>query len=277
MQVDPRSRFDNFVVGSANRLAYAAALAVAESPGLVYNPLFIYSSSGLGKTHLIGAIGNHALTRAPSLSVEYVQLEDFAQQLQAAIGAGELDAFKLRYGRVDIFLMDDLQHLTGHPEAQAELLRLLVALPGTGRQIIMTADRPPMEILDIDERLIGKLSGGLIVDVGVPDHDTRMTILRHRADERDVKFKAGVVEELASVEFVSVRELQGAMNRLIAHQALEGSLEPAQVRSIAGIPEPAPPMAFQSRRASSSRASFRENHTARTRPWAMLSAMTPAI
>src|SRR6478736_5152396 len=148
MQVDPRARFDNYVVGTANRLAVAAARNVAEAPGAVYNPLFIYSSSGLGKTHLIGAIGNHALQRNPELSVEYVALEDFVQQLHAAIASGEMDRFKQRYGRVDV-----LQFLTGRRETQSELLRLLNSLQGSGRQIIMTSDRPPAEIADVDERL----------------------------------------------------------------------------------------------------------------------------
>lgn len=243
MQVESRFRFDNYVVGPSNRLAYSAALATAESPGGVYNPLFLYSSFGLGKTHLVSAIGNHALVRAPSLSVEYVTLDDFASQLQAAVGAGELDVFRLRYGRVDILLVDDMQELTGQHDAQTELLRLLSALPGTGRQVILTSDRPPMEIPGVDERLIGRLSGGLIVDIGVPEYDTRLGILRRRAEHRDMCLSAGVLEELARVEFTNVRELQSAMHRLFAHQTLDGSLDPSQVRSIAGIPEPAPPPA----------------------------------
>src|SRR5438105_4007902 len=216
MQVDPRHRFDNFIVGSANRLAVAAARAVADSPGNVYNPLFIYSSSGLGKTHLIGAIGNQALNRAPGLSVEYAGLDDFVQQLHAAIAAGEIERFKNRYERVDVLLIDDVQFLTGRRETQSELLRLLNALQGSGRQIVMTSDRPPAEISDVDERLISRLSGGLIVDIGVPDFETRVAILRGKAEERKVSFAAGVIEELARLDFTSVRELTGAMNRLVA-------------------------------------------------------------
>ncbi|MES2178588.1 MAG: DnaA/Hda family protein [Gemmatimonadota bacterium] len=243
MQVDPRARFDNYVVGTANRLAVAAARAVSESPGQVYNPLFIYSSSGLGKTHLIGAIGNHAIQRAPELSVEYVALEDFVQQLHAAIASGEMERFKQRYGRVDILLVDDVQFLTGRRETQSELLRLLNSLQGSGRQIIMTSDRPPAEISDVDERLISRLSGGLIVDIGAPDFETRVAILRGKCEERKISFAPGVIEELARVEFANIRELQGAMNKLSAHQALDGTLTPAQVRALAGIPEPAPPPA----------------------------------
>jgi chromosomal replication initiation ATPase DnaA len=243
MQVDPHARFDNYVVGKANRLAVAAAHAVAEAPGAVYNPLFIYSSSGLGKTHLIGAIGNDAIRRNPELSVEYVSVEDFVQQLHAAVASGEMERFKHRYGRVDVLLLDDLQFLTGRRETQSEVLRLLNSLQGSGRQIIMTSDRPPAEIADVDERLISRLSGGLIVDIGAPDFETRVAILREKSAERSLQFAPGVIEELARVEFANIRELQGAMNRLSAHQSLDGTLTPAQVRDIVGVPQPAPPPA----------------------------------
>jgi chromosomal replication initiator protein len=236
MEVEARSRFDNYVVGSANRLAVAAARAVAESPGGVYNPLFVYGASGLGKTHLIGAIGNEAVARAPGLNVEYLSLEDFIEQIHAAVAVGEMERFKQRYGRVDVLLLDDMQFLTGRRETQSELLRLLNALQGSGRQIVMTSDRPPSEISDVDERLISRLSGGLIVDIGVPDFETRVAILRGKADERKVSFAPGVIEELARLDFSSVRELQGAMNRLIAQQSLDGTLTPAQVRSVLGAP-----------------------------------------
>lgn len=235
MQVEPRSRFDNYVVGSANRLAVAAARAVAESPGGVYNPLFVYGSSGLGKTHLIGAIGNEAIARAPELSVEYLPLEDFIEQIHAAVAVGEMERLKQRYGRVDVLLLDDMQFLTGRRETQSELLRLFNALQGSGRQIVMTSDRPPTEISDVDERLISRLSGGLIVDIGLPDFETRVAILRSKAEERNVSFAAGVIEELARLDYTSVRELQGAMNRLSAQQALDGTLTPAQVRSVLGM------------------------------------------
>ena len=243
MQVDPRARFDNYVVGTANRLAVAAARAVADAPGAVYNPLFIYSSAGLGKTHLIGAIGNHAIQRNPDLSMEYIALEDFVQQLYAAIASGEMERFKQRYGRVDLLLVDDVQFLTGRRETQTELLRLLNALHGSGRQIIMTSDRPPTEIADVDERLITRLSGGLIVDIGAPDFETRIAILHEKCEERSLSFAPGVIEELARVEFANIRELLGAMNRLGAHQSLDGTMTPAQVRDIVGIPRPAPPPA----------------------------------
>ncbi|HKW48995.1 MAG TPA: DnaA/Hda family protein, partial [Gemmatimonadaceae bacterium] len=239
MQVDPRHRFDNFIVGSANRLAVAAARAVAESPGAVYNPLFIYSGSGLGKTHLMGAIGNHVSSHAANLDIEYVSLDDFVEQLHAAIASGEGERFKQRYQRVDVLLIDDMQFLTGRRETQTELLRLLNAMQGSGRQIVMSSDRPPAEIADVDERLITRLSGGLIVDIGTPDFETRIAIMRAKCEERGVKFWPGVVEELGRLEFRNVRELQGALNRLIAFQTLGGEqIKPEDVLTVLGdLPE----------------------------------------
>ena len=235
MQVESRSRFDNYVVGSANRLAVAAARAVAESPGGVYNPLFVYGASGLGKTHLIGAIGNEAMERSPELNVEYLSLEDFVEQIHAAVATGEMSRFKQRYGRVDVLLIDDMQFLTGRRETQSELLRLLTALQGSGRQIVMTSDRAPSDIADVDERLISRMSGGLIVDIGLPDFETRVAILRGKADERQVTFAPGVLEELARLDFPSVRDLQGAMHKLAAEQSHEGTITPAQVRTVLGV------------------------------------------
>ena len=233
MQVDARHKFENFVTGSANRLAVAAARAVAEQPGLTYNPLFIYGGSGLGKTHLIAAIGNLVHHRDPKLSVEYVTLDEFVEQLHAAIAANEGERFKQRYGRVDVLLLDDVQFLTGRRETQTELLRLLNALSATGRQVVMTSDRPPADIPDVDERLITRLSGGLIVDVGAPDYETRVAILRAKCDERGVRFQPGVIDELATLEFNNIRELHGALNRLIAAQTLGGQLvQRDQVRAM---------------------------------------------
>jgi chromosomal replication initiator protein DnaA len=231
--LDGRFRFDNYVVGASNRLAVAAARAVAESPGASYNPLFIYSPSGLGKTHLIGAIGFAAKQLQPDLVVEYVPLDDFVDQLHLAISSGQAEAFKQRYQRVDLLLIDDVQFLTGRRETQSEMLRIFNALQGSGRQIIMASDRPPSEIADVDERLVTRLAGGLIVDIGLPEYETRVAILRNKCAEREMSFADGVLEELARMPCGSVRELQGALNRLAAHAALgERPVTPANVRSI---------------------------------------------
>ncbi|HEX4933081.1 MAG TPA: DnaA/Hda family protein, partial [Gemmatimonadaceae bacterium] len=247
--LDGRFRFDNFVVGAANRLAASAARAVAEAPGAAYNPLFIYSSSGLGKTHLLGAVGHLARQLHPELGIEYLTLDDFVAQLHQAIGTGQADAFKRRYAGVGLLLLDDVQFLTGRVETQSELLRVFNALQGSGRQIVMTCDRPPAEIADVDERLVSRLAGGLLVDVGAPDYETRVAILRAKCAERDVRFAAGVLEELARSPAHNVRELQGSLNRLIAHQALLdaplGLTDVWHVLGSARSAEPAPPDEFE--------------------------------
>src|SRR5687768_2163799 len=231
--LDGRFRFDNYVVGASNRLAVAAGRAVAESPGTSYNPLFIYSPSGLGKTHLIGAIGFAAKQLQPELVVEYVPLDDFVDQLHLAVSSGQADAFKQRYQRVDLLLIDDVQFLTGRRETQSEMLRIFNSLQSSGRQIVMASDRPPAEIADVDERLVTRLAGGLIVDIGLPEYETRVAILRNKCVERELTFADGVLEELARMPCGSVRELQGALNRLAAHEALgERSVTSQNVRSI---------------------------------------------
>ncbi|MBK6487810.1 MAG: ATP-binding protein [Gemmatimonadetes bacterium] len=241
--LDGRFRFDNFVIGAANRLASSAARAVADAPGAAYNPLFIYSSSGLGKTHLLGAIGHHARQLHPGLAIEYLTLDDFVSQLHQAIATGQADGFKRRYAGVGLLLLDDVQFLTGRVETQSEVLRVFNALQGSGRQIVMTCDRPPTEISDVDERLISRLAGGLIVDVGVPDYETRVAILRSKCGDRGVRFAAGVLEELARTPATNVRELQGSLNRLVAHQSLlEVPLGVADVWHVVGaLHTPAPP------------------------------------
>ena len=223
MQLDSRLRFDTFVVGSANRLAVAAARAVADSPGVVYNPLFMYGGSGLGKTHVMSAIGNQVRQRDANAVVELVTLDDFVAELHTAIATRTVERFKEEYLQVSVLLIDDVQFLTGHRETQTELLRIFNALHSDGRQIVMTSDRPPAEISDVDERLLTRLSGGLIVDVGAPDYETRMAILKAKCEERGVRFRGGVIDELGRLEFRNVRELQGALNRLIASQTLGGN------------------------------------------------------
>jgi chromosomal replication initiator protein len=250
VHIDSRLRFDNFVVGSANRLAVAAARAVAETPGSVYNPLFMYSSSGLGKTHLMSAIGNQVAQKHKGLVVQLVTLDDFVEELHEAIAAGDTEPFKNRYLQVGVLLIDDMQFLTGHRETQTELLRIFNALTADGRQIVMTSDRPPSDIADVDERLITRLSGGLIVDIGTPDYETRMAILKAKCEERGVRFRGGVIDEVCRLEFKNVRELQGALNRLIAFQTLGGEqIDSDAVISILGD------LAEQHRRVNPPRAS----------------------
>ena len=236
MRLDPRLRFDSLVVGAGNRLAVAAARAVAEAPGAVYNPLFIYGGTGLGKTHLLGCVGHLAEALHPGIEIEYLSLDEFMEQLHAAVSAGQMESFSRRYERVGILLIDDVQFLTGRRETQAELLKLFERMQTAGGQIVLTSDRPPSEIPDVDDRLISRLSGGLIVDVTAPDYETRVAILRNNCEERRLAFKGGVLEELARFNFQNVRELQGALNRLVAHQTV--SVESPAVKSPTPTPRP---------------------------------------
>ena len=216
-------RFDNFVVGPANRLAVAAARAVAEGPGAVYNPLVIYGGSGLGKTHLLGAIAAHATHLAPDLQVETLATEELVRRLAEAVATGQLDGLMARLQKCDLLLLDDVQFLTGHPETQQVLLRLFNALQGAGKQIVLTSDRPPHDIADVDERLVTRLAGGLTVDVAIPDYETRLAILDAKCRERGVQVGRPQLEQLALRDGMSVRELQGQLNRLVAEREL---LEP---------------------------------------------------
>ncbi len=233
--LDGGYRFETFVIGSSNRLAASAAHAVAEAPGTAYNPLFVYGGSGLGKTHLVAAIAFQARQTQHDLRVEFSTGEEVAERLHKAIAAGQQAEFARRYQEVDLLLLDDVQFLTGQRETQTELLRLFNLMQGKGRQLVMTSDRPPAEIPDVDQRLLSRLSGGLIVDVGAPDYEMRLAILRNACADRTLEFGDGVLEETARLPYANVRELKGALNRLSAFQQLEGQeLTADDVRAVLG-------------------------------------------
>lgn len=222
LELDSRFTFDSFVVGPANRLASAASRRVAELPGAAYNPLFLYSASGLGKTHLITAIGHHARRLHPSLSVVYDTLENFMEQAMSAIERGERDEFRNRVRDVGLLMLDDVQFLAGRRGAQDELLRVLDALSARSGQLVLASDRPPAEINDLDDRLLSRFAGGLIADIGAPEYETRVAIVNRKAEERGHRLLTGVAESLARISFGNVRELQGGLNRLLAIQELDG-------------------------------------------------------
>ena len=235
--LNPRFTFETFVVGAANRLAVTAGRTVAENPGSAYNPLFIYSGSGLGKTHLLMALGHAAKVIAAQLNIEYLTLDEYVEAFHAAIAAGQGDVFRRRFQNVDVLLVDDVQFLTNRKEMQAELLRLTEALQQSGHQIVLASDRPPAEIADLDERLISRFSGGLVVDMGIPDYETRVAILRRKAEERGTSFQPGVLETVAKVEYPNVRELMGGLNRLIAFQAVnDAPINAEAARKVLGVP-----------------------------------------
>ncbi len=219
-ELNPRFSFETLVVGAGNRLAVTAARTVAESPGTAYNPLFIYGPTGLGKTHLLMAIGQRARELASQLSVEYVTLDEFVEAYHAAVAAGQSDALRSRFDRVDVLLVDDVHFLTHRREMQAELLRIVGQLQSAGKQIVLTSDCPPSEIENLDERLLSRFDGGLVVDIGAPDLETRIAILNRRSEEREATFAEGVLDAVANIEVPNVRELLGLLNRLVAYQAV---------------------------------------------------------
>ena len=243
----PQFRFETLVVGAANRLAATAARAVAEAPGSVYNPLFVYARPGLGKTHLLMAIAHAAVAIDPRLVVEYLTLDAFLESFTTAVASGQGDAYRRRFADVGLLLLDDVQFLSQRREMQAELIRLIDTVQSAGRQIVLTSDRPPAEIEGLDERLIRRFAGGLVIDILAPDYETRVAILRRRAEDRGIGFAPGVLEAVAAADIDNVRELIGALNRLIAYQAAsDAPLDAVQARFViggadardAGRPEP---------------------------------------
>jgi chromosomal replication initiation ATPase DnaA len=219
--LDPKLTFDSFVVGPANRLASAAAKRSADAPGTSYNPLFIYASSGLGKTHILSAVAHHAQKANARLRVTYQTLEGYLGELEKALETGSRDAMRDRYRDLDILLLDDVQFLAGQPEAQEMLLGSLDSLTASGSQIVLASDRPPAEINGLDSRLVSRFSGGLIVDIASPEYETRVAIIRKKADEGGQKLAAGVAEALARFPARNIRELGGALNKVFAVQDLE--------------------------------------------------------
>ncbi len=238
--LDPRFTFESFVVGPANRLACAAAKRVADAPGTSYNPLFIYSASGLGKSHILSSIAHYAARVHPDFGVTYIALESFLEEMTTAVQSGTEDDLRERYEGLHILLMDDVQFLAGQTEAQELLLRLLDSLSGTGSQIVLASDRPPADMEHLDARLVSRFSGGLIVDIGAPEFETRVAILRRKAEERNQRLEPGVAETLARFPFKNVRELSGSLNKILAVQDLEGrQVETAELAELIGLEDKA--------------------------------------
>jgi chromosomal replication initiator protein DnaA len=226
VRLDPRLTFERLVVGTGNRLAAAAARAVAEAPGTTYNPLFIYGGSGLGKTHLLTATGHKLQALQPQAQVLALTLDEFSEQWYAAVSAGETQAFGGRLVHVELLLIDDIQFLSGRREMQAEMLRIFTIMQDEGKQIVCTSDRSPTEIADVDERLIQRMSGGLVVDVSAPEYEARVAILRAACAERGVEAPEEALESLAKRGLENVRELQGALNQWVARESMGATNTP---------------------------------------------------
>lgn len=217
--------FDKFVVGSSNRFAYNAAKKVSENPGLSYNPLFIYGASGLGKTHLLYAIA-HAVHQAhPAWRVLYVKSEPFVNELIETLRSQEkyMDVFRKKYRDVDVFLMDDVQFIAGKNASEEELFHTFNALYESKKQIVFTSDRPPQEMLRLEERLKTRFDWGLSVDIQPPDYETRVAIVKNKAIARGIKLPDSVLQYVAENITSNVRQIEGTVSKLVAMQELEGA------------------------------------------------------
>lgn len=218
--LDGRFRFDTFVTGPSNRLAMSAALAVAEAPGKVYHPLFLYAERGLGKTHLLGALGFHAVQVDPALKVEFQAAGEFAEQLRAAAARGDVNAWRRRWQVLGLLLLDDVQLLAGDAEAQSELLRLIDEAQGRGFHVVLSSDRPPADLDGFDQRLLTQMSGGLVADIAPPETETRLGILWLWRSVRAVDIDDGALDDLAHRDVQSVRELLDAFDALEAQRSM---------------------------------------------------------
>lgn len=216
--LNPRYTFDNFVVGSFNELAHAAAWAVAQSPGSVYNPLFIYGGVGLGKTHLLQAIGNKILKDFSEKKINYLPAEKFISQIVEAIKNHQIERLKSKYISVDILILDDAQFLAGKEKTQEEFFHIFNALYEKNKQIVISSDRPPKAIPALVERLRSRFEGGMVGDIGYPDVETRIAILKAKAQERNIELPEPILNYLANHIQKNIRELEGALNRLIVYQ-----------------------------------------------------------
>ena len=229
--LNPKYTFDTFVVGSNNKLAQAAALAVAESPGEIYNPLFIYGGSGLGKTHLMHSIAHFILENNEKYDVLYVTSEDFTNEVIDCIRNGNMEKLRKKYRNIDVLLVDDIQFIIGKDSTQEEFFHTFNSLHSSGKQIIISSDKPPKDMEILEERFRSRFEWGLITDISAPDYETRMAIL-HKKEELDgYKFDDIVIQYIADNIKSNIRELEGAFNKVVAFAKLEHkdvSLELAQ-------------------------------------------------
>jgi chromosomal replication initiator protein len=222
--LNPRYTFDNFIVGKGNELAQAAAMACAEKPGEIYNPLFIYGGAGLGKTHLMQAIGHEVLKREPKAKVLYVSSEYFTNEFIQAIFKGSMTAFRDRWRSVEVLLVDDVQFLAGKEGTQEEFFHTFNALHQTNKQIILSSDRPPKAIAALEARLLSRFEWGMIADIQEPDLETRIAILRAKCKEKSCSLDDASLNYIANVVQDNIRELEGALNRIMATHNLSKTL-----------------------------------------------------
>lgn len=221
--LNPKYTFNTFIVGSNNQLAHAASLAVSKKPGSVYNPLFIYGGVGLGKTHLMQAVGAEVTKKDPNAKVLYVTSERFTNEFVQALGQGRAEQFKSLYRNVDVLLVDDIQFLAGREGTQEEFFHTFNALHQNNRQVVMTSDRLPKEIPAIEERLVSRFEWGMIADIQAPDLETRLAILKTKAGEKNYNVDPEILTYIAETIQSNIRELEGALNRLMVYCQLNNT------------------------------------------------------
>lgn len=221
--LNPRYTFDNFIVGPFNELAHAAGWAITQNPGHVYNPLFVYGRVGLGKTHLLQAIGNKISKDFEKKKIKYIPTERFVSEVISAIRSGQTAKFKEKYQEVDVLIIDDVQFLTGKEKTQEEFFYTFNSLYEKNKQIILSSDRPPKAIPALAERLRSRFEGGMIADISLPDTETRIAILKTKCQERKTELPEDVLTFIATSIKRNIRELEGALNILMAYQKINSS------------------------------------------------------
>ncbi|MDD5866938.1 chromosomal replication initiator protein DnaA [Lachnospiraceae bacterium YH-ros2228] len=223
--LNPRYTFESFVVGNNNKFAHRAALAVAETPGEAYNPLYIYGGPGLGKTHLMHAIGNYILKENPNKKVIYVTSEEFLNEVIESIrstnNTSAMTKFRNKYRTVDVLMIDDIQFIIGKEATQDEFFHTFNALHSAGKQIILTSDRPPKEMKTLEDRIRSRFEWGLMADIGYPDYETRMAIIKNKVETEHINLNDDILQYIGENIKSNIREIEGAINKLAAYSRLE--------------------------------------------------------
>ncbi len=230
--LNPKYTFENFIVGSFNELTHAAALAVSDNPGFTYNPLFIYGGTGLGKTHLIQSIGNKIINSFKDKKVKYISSEKFVSSIVNAIRTNSMEQFKASLAPIDVLILDDIQFIGGKNKTQEEFFHVFNSLYEKNKQIILSSDRPPNAISELEDRLRSRFEGGMISDISLPDYETRLVILKTKCTEKGIELSDEILEYIAANIKKNIRELEGALNKLLVYKKINQNLSLDDVKKL---------------------------------------------